>query len=92
MNGVWRKSEVAFLGFSAALDMADEASERTVSDVCFAFSRARAAGILKVWEAVAVVDMVVSHTYGLWYVKYGKGYEGYMAMRWNEEQAETSKV
>lgn len=48
MKGVWRKSVVAFLGFSAAFDIAEDASNRTASEDCFAFSRARAAGILKV--------------------------------------------
>ena len=62
IKGVCRKSVVAFLGFSAALDIADEASLRTASEDCFAFSRARAAGILKVCvETEAVVDMAVSH-------------------------------
>lgn len=65
MKGVCRKSDVAFLGFSAALDMAEDASLSTVSEDCFAFSRARAAGILKDCEVVearvAVVDMAVSH-------------------------------
>jgi len=63
MKGVWRKSAVTFLGFSAALDMADEASLRTASEDCFAFSRARAAGILRVWElTAAVVDISLSVT------------------------------
>lgn len=48
INGVCRKSAVAFLGFSAALDMAEDVSFRTASEDCFAFSRARAAGILRV--------------------------------------------
>lgn len=62
INGVCKKSEVAFLGFSAALDIADEASLRTASEDCFAFSRARAAGILRdCVETEAVVDMAVSH-------------------------------
>lgn len=60
MKGVWRKSVVAFLGFSAAFDIAFDASLSTASEDCFAFSRARAAGILNGEEAVTVVDMVVS--------------------------------
>lgn len=55
---------VACLGFSAALDMAEDASERTASEVCFAFSTAREAVILKgaedVEEGKAIEDMVIS--------------------------------
>lgn len=54
MKGVCKKSEVACLGFSAADFIADEASERTDSLVCFAFSTTREAGILK------FADMLVS--------------------------------
>lgn len=59
IKGVWKKSAVAFFGFSAALDMAEDASLNTVSEDCFAFSRARAAGILKLWVVAVVVDMAV---------------------------------
>jgi hypothetical protein len=62
MKGVWRRSAVAFLGFSAAFDIVFEASERTDSEVCFAFSSAREAGILSDW-VVAVEDMVLSVTF-----------------------------
>lgn len=61
MKGVWRNVEVAAFGFSAAFFMAAEVSVMTDSEVCFAESRAREAGILKV--AVAVVDMVVRHVH-----------------------------
>jgi hypothetical protein len=61
MKGVWRRSAVAFLGFSAAFDIVFEASERTDSEVCFAFSSAREAGILSDW-VVAVEDMILSVT------------------------------
>jgi len=61
INGVWRKSAVAFLGFSAALDMVSEASFNMVSEPCLAFSRARAEGILKV-EVETVLVMLVSVT------------------------------
>lgn len=58
--GVWRMLEVACLGFSAADFMAAEASVRTVSEVCFADSRARLAGIfMEGAAAAAAVDMVV---------------------------------
>jgi hypothetical protein len=61
IKGVWRKSVVALRGFSAAFDMALEASLRTASEDCFAFSRARAGGILKA-EVVSEAggDMAVS--------------------------------
>ena len=39
--------------------MAEDASLNTVSEECFAFSRARAAGILKLWVVAVVVDMAV---------------------------------
>jgi hypothetical protein len=48
---------VAALGFSAAFFMTAEVSVRTDSEVCFAESSAREAGILR----VAAVDMAVRH-------------------------------
>lgn len=65
IKGVERKSDVARLGFSAALDMADVASERTASEDCLAVSRARAGGIL--W---AKADIEVSVELRAVYEKY----------------------
>jgi hypothetical protein len=57
MKGVWRNVDVAAFGFSAAFFMTAEVSVRTDSEVCFAESKAREAGILR----VAAVDMTVRH-------------------------------